>query len=531
MKFIINNYINKFGIKLFFVLGCFLTCLISNDVFAQDLIQCGTDGEHFERMQTDPDYAKKHNALEERVLDRTVNYYNSPLKSTGGVLTIPLVVHVVDDIENPQTSLTDQDIIDEIADLNLEYSDANGNSANTEIEFCLASFDPNGNPHSGITRVDWSTQYVPLCVNNGANMKATLNWDQTQYLNIWLVSDVSYIKHSDGLCNDLIAGYGRFPTNHGTVDDGIVVGEDYFDTSTLPHEIGHYLNLYHTFQNGCTNNDCLLQGDRVCDTPPDGSTFWVGCPYSISTCSTDVNPNDPNNPFTKDQNDMVENFMDYNDKPCRTIFTDGQKVRMRDALMNERASLLNSVGCCKDNLLLNSVITQDKDYEVSDYIETTETFLAGNVVYDAGNYIEFNPGFQMADIAEDNFICALIDGCGGAYRQAGNANGTVTNKPDNATDFKSKAMDSNLNSDKVTNYPNPFANTTTINYILEKDSKVSISVFDISGKEVARLVDNVELTTGFYQEHFDGSNLNAGVYFYTVQTEDYAITKKMVIHK
>ncbi|MEL6867764.1 MAG: M43 family zinc metalloprotease, partial [Bacteroidota bacterium] len=37
----------------------------------------------------------------------------------------------------------------------------------------------------------------------------------------------------------------------------------------------HYLGLYHTFQGGCTNNDCTTDGDRVCDTPPDQSTAVV----------------------------------------------------------------------------------------------------------------------------------------------------------------------------------------------------------------------------------------------------------------
>ena len=65
------------------------------------------------------------------------------------------------------------------------------------------------------------------------------------------------------------------------------------------HEMGHYLGLYHTFQGGCPNNDCLADGDRVCDTPPDGSTAAVPCNGTANSCMTDANSG-----FPDDQNDI-----------------------------------------------------------------------------------------------------------------------------------------------------------------------------------------------------------------------------------
>ena len=87
-----------------------------------------------------------------------------------------------------------------------------------------------------------------------------------------------------------VVGYAYLASSHGEPFDGIVCEAEYFGSSpqnnvVLVHEMGHYLNLYHTFQGGCENDDCLANGDRVCDTPPDQVTF-SGCGYN--SCETDT---------------------------------------------------------------------------------------------------------------------------------------------------------------------------------------------------------------------------------------------------
>ena len=85
------------------------------------------------------------------------------------------------------------------------------------------------------------------------------------------------------------------------------------------------------------------------------------------------------------------------------------------------------------------------------------------------------------------------------------------------------------------NYPNPFNPTTKINYDLPFDSKVSIRLFDMTGKEVAQIV-NATQTAGYYTAQFNGSNLASGVYFYNIIAEGgnaakFVTTKKMVLVK
>ena len=85
--------------------------------------------------------------------------------------------------------------------------------------------------------------------------------------------------------------------------DGLVVearafGASQAGSTTAIHEFGHYFGLYHTFQGGCTNDNCLTDGDHVCDTPPDQSTAAVACGGSANSCTTDAQSG-----FTSDQPD------------------------------------------------------------------------------------------------------------------------------------------------------------------------------------------------------------------------------------
>jgi hypothetical protein len=80
------------------------------------------------------------------------------------------------------------------------------------------------------------------------------------------------------------------------------------------------------------------------------------------------------------------------------------------------------------------------------------------------------------------------------------------------------------------NYPNPFNPITLIKYQLPLKSSVTLKIFDILGKEVETLV-NEERDAGYYEVKFNGSNLSSGIYFYTLQTENYFATKKMILLK
>ena len=82
------------------------------------------------------------------------------------------------------------------------------------------------------------------------------------------------------------------------------------------------------------------------------------------------------------------------------------------------------------------------------------------------------------------------------------------------------------------NYPNPFNPSTTIEFDLPKAGKVSLKIFDIAGREVAKEINELNLAIGNYKVHFDGSSLSSGVYFYSLAVNGNIMsTKKMVLIK
>jgi len=80
------------------------------------------------------------------------------------------------------------------------------------------------------------------------------------------------------------------------------------------------------------------------------------------------------------------------------------------------------------------------------------------------------------------------------------------------------------------NFPNPFNPTTTIQYQLPQDAKVTLKVYDILGSEVATLI-NEEQDAGYKEVPFKGNNIASGMYVYRLQAGDFISTKKMMLVK
>ena len=80
------------------------------------------------------------------------------------------------------------------------------------------------------------------------------------------------------------------------------------------------------------------------------------------------------------------------------------------------------------------------------------------------------------------------------------------------------------------NYPNPFNPSTVIRYSLIENSFTSLKVYDITGKEVANLV-NESQDPGRYEVTFNGSNFSSGVYFYKITAGNFSSVKRMFLIK
>ena len=80
------------------------------------------------------------------------------------------------------------------------------------------------------------------------------------------------------------------------------------------------------------------------------------------------------------------------------------------------------------------------------------------------------------------------------------------------------------------NYPNPFNPSTNIKYQISKNSFVILKVYDLLGREISTLVNELQ-KAGVYEVQFSNSELTSGIYFYRMQAGNYSETKKMVYIK
>jgi hypothetical protein len=80
------------------------------------------------------------------------------------------------------------------------------------------------------------------------------------------------------------------------------------------------------------------------------------------------------------------------------------------------------------------------------------------------------------------------------------------------------------------NYPNPFNPVTKINFVIPKQSLTVLKVYDVLGREITKLVNEVK-QSGRYSIDFDGSNLSSGVYFYKLESGTFSDVKRMVLIK
>lgn len=330
------------------LLACFFQA-IPILLYSQDTpktLPCGSDYLYQTILKVHPEVERTHYQMEEMLYERQLAKMQTSNKDTVETIVLPVVFHIIH--QNGPENIPDERIQVALDFLNKAFSHTgayaqNGPGADVRIQFCLAQRAPDGTPTSGITRMVSPLTNV-LIDPDDDTLKNLVRWDPFHYINIWVVNSI-LSQAPPGATAYL--GYALLPFAVGSDRDGIVIVANSTGAATpgengvLAHEMGHYLGLYHTFEGGCTNDNCLTQGDRVCDTPPDQGTF-TACTFN--SCHTDTDAPAPNT-FSTDTLDMTDNFLDYSPAYCRNRFTEGQAERMRNLTMSNRVRLLDSPAC------------------------------------------------------------------------------------------------------------------------------------------------------------------------------------------
>jgi PKD repeat protein len=292
---------------------------------------CDHDHELYERVKTDPEFKREIDSVEAVQNSAIANYIsNNSANRAGTIYYIPIVYHILH--EGGSENISDAQVKSDLDDLNDIFRKRNANvgnvipqfrgiSADIEIEFRFAQKKNDGSCFSGITRT-----FNSSAANTGGNtaadaVKATHgDFPGNKYLNIYIVKSFGTsgaagytFRPGPPYQADMRNGIHVLNTYVGNIGTSTQQG---FNT-TIAHEAGHWFNLPHTWGN--SNNPGLASNcngdDGVADTP--NTTGWRSCSLFGTSCGS---------------LDNVENVMEYS--YCSKMFTEGQKTRMRSALLS-----------------------------------------------------------------------------------------------------------------------------------------------------------------------------------------------------
>ena len=293
----------------------------------------------------------------------------------GTVYKIPVVFHVLHN--NGIENITHEQILSGLANLNRDFrlqnldastvhQDFQGMPADVEVEFVLATKAPDGSCFNGVTRTfsflsyqgdDGGSPVNEIVSNNNVYQG---QWPGNKYLNIFVCGSIGGA-----------AGYTYYPSGNTatSMSNGIWLLHDYLGSigtssashgRVLTHEVGHWLNLPHTW--GSTNNPNIPTNcdtdDGVADTP--NCIGVQSCALNSNTCNSD------DAYWGFNIRDNVENYMDYS--YCSKMFTEGQKTRIRTALLSNNTGRSNlwspaniiATGITGDLILCNADFTSNR---------------------------------------------------------------------------------------------------------------------------------------------------------------------------
>jgi photosystem II stability/assembly factor-like uncharacterized protein len=194
---------------------------------------------------------------------------------------------------------------------------------------------------------------------------------------------------------------------------------------------------------------------------------------------------------------------------------------------------LYGAGCASfydflDNASITGTVTVTANDSISSNRQITGT--SSNVTYQAGNKIRLKPGFKAS--INNSFRAQITPCTSPMLRQTQKVlTGTYAGPMPGVVEALEIEETTSDIEEKIIVYPNPFASITNIDFMISENCLVSISLFDIFGKEAAKVVQLQSYDKGMYKMTYDGSQLPNGIYYCILNANDKKYVSKVVITK
>ncbi|MBZ0206340.1 MAG: PKD domain-containing protein [Flavobacteriales bacterium] len=279
----------------------------------QQVLPCATDQVQQRLIAENPDLLRQ-NAEYELGLQAYLQA-KAGMRDDGedAVYVIPIVFHVLYDptYPNDNHNVSDAAIYAQVNVLNQDFRKLNADTAeivdpfkpiaaDIKVEFQLATKDPFGNCTNGIDRI------TSQRASQAQDFSKLNPWFRNHYVNVWVIRSLN--QDQPGIT---VLGYSQLPAyvqdDLGALRDGVIMPSSELSTTTLTHELGHFLNLLHVWGDGQVGAACGDDGVEdtpmtkghlsTCDTTDHSCNSWdIDGAYTFDDLNTGSGATDPTMP-------------------------------------------------------------------------------------------------------------------------------------------------------------------------------------------------------------------------------------------